>query len=92
MTYPLIGTNGISVPQLCNKVLIDIRGPNVGGIGFILSNKGDGGTLENFALPIDAVEDLTGLDFFPVVADTLEEAVHVNRAACTGFGITIRLL
>ena len=44
-----IGANGISVSQLCNKVLVDIRGPDVGGIGFILPNKGDGGTLESFA-------------------------------------------
>jgi endonuclease G len=75
---PTIGSNGISIPQLYYKVLIDIQGPDVGGIAFVLPNESSDGPLTSFAVSIDAVEDLTGLNFFPILADSLEETIEAS--------------
>jgi len=61
---PTIGPNGVSVPNYYYKVIIDSRAPEMHGIGFILPNKSSKSPLSNFAVAIDSVERVTGLNFF----------------------------
>lgn len=73
--YPTIGTNKVSVPKNFYKVILDYYGDEKKAIGFILSqdSKGD---LASFAVSVDAVESLSGIDFFPLLADPEENALE----------------
>lgn len=60
-----IGKNKVSVPKYFYKVIVDIKGPEYKGIGFIIENKRSNQPLEKYAMTIDEVEEATGYDFFP---------------------------
>ena len=72
-----IGRNEVFVPDRFFKVLLDADDPEIGAIGFILDQ--DKGTMgfSDFAVPVDSVEQITGLDFFAdLLSDELEERVE----------------
>ncbi len=69
---PGIGGSGVSVPEHFYKVILDYREPEIKAIGFILPNQGSGETLSHFAVTIDSVEIITGIDFFPSLPDSTE--------------------
>ena len=71
-----IGVNKVSVPKKFYKVILDNREPELKGIGFILPNKGSAKPLSDYAVTIDKVESVTGIDFFHSLADEIEEAVE----------------
>ena len=62
---PTIGPNEVSVPRYYYKVILDRHEPGMHGIGFILPNAPSKMPLSSFAVTIDSVEKITGLDFFP---------------------------
>ena len=64
---PTIGGNGVSIPKYYFKVILDYSEPDIKGIGLILPNASSEEPLQHFAVTIDSVEHLTGLDFFPLV-------------------------
>jgi endonuclease G len=67
LTQPIkgkIGENQVSVPAAYYKVLLDLEEPIVKGIGFIIPNEVSFEPLHTFAVSIDEVEELTGIDFF----------------------------
>ncbi len=63
---PLIGINDVSVPEYFYKVILDFSEPKA--VGFILPNLKELGDLESYAMSIDDVEEVTGIDFFPLLA------------------------
>ncbi len=68
-----IGANKVTVPARFYKVLLDYQPPKrIRAIAFLMSNKGSNKPLQTFAVSIDAVEEATGLDFFPALADDVE--------------------
>ena len=69
---PAIGANRVSVPELYYKVLLRPDSLHPEGIGLIIANEGSKMPLKTFAVSIDSVERLTGLDFFPWMSETLE--------------------
>jgi endonuclease G, mitochondrial len=71
-----IGDDKISVPKFFYKVILDYREPNTKGIGFIIPNASSDEPLQNFAVTIDSVEKLTGLDFFPLLPDNQEKEIE----------------
>ncbi|MEN0048831.1 MAG: DNA/RNA non-specific endonuclease, partial [Bacteroidota bacterium] len=60
-----IGKNKVSVPQSFYKVILDISEPELKAIGFIIPNETSKKPLQEYAVSIDEVEELTGIDFFP---------------------------
>jgi endonuclease G, mitochondrial len=77
---PTIGPSGVSVPEYYFKVVLDYREPGLEGIAFVLANAAADKPVEAFAVSIDSVESLTGIDFFPVLPDPLEDSIegHIN--------------
>lgn len=74
-----IGENGVSVPAAFFKVLLDLEEPQVKGIGFVIPNEVSFEPLYKFAMPIDKVEEVTGLNFFgELMPLELEEEVEQN--------------
>ena len=71
-----IGPNDVSVPNYYYKVLLDYSQPGIKAIGFILPNHANKGSLTEFAMPIDRVEAMTGLNFFPNLPDKVESTLE----------------
>lgn len=70
---PEIGASGVDVPRLYYKVLLDLEEPDTKAIGFILPNQKSSQPLAFYAVSVDNVEALTGLDFFSNLPDDQEK-------------------
>ena len=77
---PAIGPNRVSVPEYYYKVILDNRGPEVKAVGFLMANQSSSADLRSLAISIDQVEQATGIDFFPLLEDEVEE--KVEREVC----------
>ena len=71
-----IGDNKVTVPDFFYKVLLDERGDDSRMIGFVLPNRAGSGDLSAFVEKVDNIEAYTGIDFFPVLSDSLEEKLE----------------
>ncbi len=76
-----IGPHRVTVPEAYYKVIYDATPPRK-MIGFLLKNQESSRPLKEFAVTVDAVEKLTGLDFFsalpPKEQENLESTVIVG--------------
>jgi endonuclease G len=59
-----ISKKNISVPKRFYKVLLDNSGKSKKGIAFIIPHRSSDLHLKEYAVPIDSVESITGIDFF----------------------------
>jgi endonuclease G len=73
---PSIGPNKVSIPKFYYKVLLDYSQPDFKAIGFIIPNQGSKSDISSFAVSIDKVEQLTGLNFFPNLPDQQENSLE----------------
>lgn len=63
-----IGPNNVSVPEEYYKVILDYTQPSLKGIGFLMPNEISTLPMMDYALSIDELEEITGIDFFPEIA------------------------
>lgn len=75
-----IGSNKVSVPDYFYKVILDYSEPSVKGIGFIIPNTGSNELLQNFAVTIDSVEKITGIDFYSLLPD--DQELLIEKTLC----------
>lgn len=66
----------VSIPTYCFKAFADLDGPEKKGIAFVMKNGPADRNLLSYAVSIDSVEKLTGLDLFPALGDSLENAIE----------------
>jgi endonuclease G len=78
---PTIGSNRVSVPSSYYKVILFTNGKEARAIGFLLPNASSRASLSSFAVSIDQVEKITGLDFFPKLDDSIES--KAEKSVCT---------
>ena len=71
----LFGINKIPIPDAFFKVILCTSG-NPKALGFIFPNNGTQHKLEDYVLPVDDVERITGIDFFPALPDDIESEVE----------------
>lgn len=72
-----LGKSRVAIPDSLYKVIVSPYGKEPKGIAFLFANKGYGSTpLRQLAVPIDRVEKITGIDFFPALPDELEKQVE----------------
>jgi len=62
----------IAIPNAIYTIVLDIQRPEIKALGFILPNGENNLPLSNYAVTIDEIEQKTGLNFFPTIADELE--------------------
>ena len=77
--YPIldtIGENNVSVPSHYYKVVLDYTQPTIKAIGFILANESSDQPLSSFAKSVDEVEQETGIDFFHMLPDSIEDSIE----------------
>ena len=73
---PVIGKNRVTVPSKFFKVILSLHGSTPKAIGFIFKNERAIAPLRNYAVSIDSIEQLTGLDFFSSLPDSLENEIE----------------
>lgn len=71
-----IGSEDVSVPKYFYKVLLDYNQGNVKMIAFLVPHQESSKPLYEFVVSVDKIEALTGIDFFPQLADNLEEKLE----------------
>lgn len=71
-----IGHNEIKVPYAFFKVIVSPYVSTPKGIGFIFKNKKENAPLVKYAVSIDSVENVTGMDFFSALPDQLEDRIE----------------
>jgi endonuclease G, mitochondrial len=69
-----IGPDGVTVPKYFYKVLYDPRNEKM--IVFLIPNENSTKPLQQFAVTVDSLESLTGIDFFPDLPDSLENRLE----------------
>ena len=76
---PVIGKkNKISVPEYFYKVFLNYTSKNIKGIGFIMPNEKSNKPLQDFAITIDSVEAVTGINFFYKLSKAQEECAEAT--------------
>jgi len=68
--------NEVSIPELFWKVIADLDGDSPKAIAFVMSNAKLELPVISYAVPVDSVEKLTGIDFFPALDDAIEERIE----------------
>ncbi len=76
--YETIGENNVAVPKYYYKVILDYTDPVIKAIGFILPAEKSSEPLSYFAVTVDRVEEVTGIDFFPALPDDIESVVEAE--------------
>lgn len=87
--YDTIGTSEVAIPNYFYKVILDYSDPELKAIGFILPNENSSKSLSSFAVSVDKVEEVTGIDFFPLLPDEheteLESTYSVSKWSLRNF-------
>ncbi|MCC6726045.1 MAG: DNA/RNA non-specific endonuclease [Saprospiraceae bacterium] len=82
LTQPIkfwIGENQVAVAPSFYKVMLDLSEPEVKAIGFIVPNQTSTERIESFAVSVDEVEQLTGINFFQnLLEPTQEQELEAN--------------
>ena len=78
---PTLGRNEVSIPEAYFKAILRFDGGQMKGVGFVLPNRRSTLPLRSYALSIDSVEALTGIDFFAGFPDDIED--QVERVLCS---------
>lgn len=71
-----IGPNNVSVPKKYYKVLLSFKNKQSSGIAFLLDNTSSKDELHTFAISIDSIEKLTGIDFNPNLNSVDEKTIE----------------
>lgn len=74
--YQTIGKNKVSVPNYFYKVVLDYYGDDVKATAYLLPNAKCDKDLKEYVVTVDRVEQLTGLDFFPLLPDDIENILE----------------
>ncbi len=74
--YETLGENQVAIPKRYYKVILDYREPELKAIGFVLPNEKSSLPLSTFAVSVDRVEEITGLNFFHALPDAIEEVME----------------
>jgi len=59
-----IGEEDVDVPQAFYKIVLNTKDDSRGVLAFLIPNKESNAPLQTFLVPIDVLEEKTGLDFF----------------------------
>ena len=74
------GSFKVSIPEYIYKIVLDYYPPSYKAIAFLYPNKDVPYELEKHVVSIDSIEQLTGIDFFPKLNDSLENRVEAENS------------
>jgi endonuclease G len=73
------GSFKVSIPEYIYKIVVDYFPPTYKAIAFLYPNKNVPYELEKHIVSIDSIEQLTGIDFFPKLNDSLENILEAEN-------------
>ncbi|WP_031426029.1 DNA/RNA non-specific endonuclease [Flavimarina sp. Hel_I_48] len=73
-----IGEEEVTVPSHFYKILLDQRGEEYTMIAFLFPHEKSDKGLQEFVVSVDEVEELTGIDFFPKLEDSIENKLEAS--------------
>ncbi|TGD57358.1 DNA/RNA non-specific endonuclease [Flavobacterium humi] len=71
-----IGKESVAVPKYFYKILLDNSRGEYKAIAFLVPHEDSEKPLNAFVVPIDQIEKMTGIDFFPKLADPIENKLE----------------
>lgn len=71
-----IGKNEVSIPKYYYKVILDYNEPEIKAIAFLMPNEKTDKEISDFVVPINKIEELTGINFFYQLEDIVEEELE----------------
>jgi endonuclease G len=72
--FGTFGPNKISIAKRYYKVVLDVTGERA--IAFLMGSNVAAGAPKSFAIPVDELEKITGIDFFTALPDDVENKVE----------------
>lgn len=75
-----IGENEVSVPEYYYKVIADFSEPELKCIAFLMPNEKSNESIYNYVVSVDSLEKLTGLDFYPLLPDAIENQLEQDNS------------
>jgi endonuclease G len=75
-----IGSENVAVPNQFYKVLIDNNSGKTKLLAFLMPHKNSNRPLYEFVVSVDEIEELTGIDFFKGLEDTLENKLEASNS------------
>ena len=76
--YGTIGDGKVVVPDAFFKVVMVSQGALYSAIAFVMGNDAERYYLADCSMSVNELEELTGLDFYPALPDTIEELVEAD--------------
>ena len=73
-----IGGNNVTIPGYFYKTLLRFDGIKAKTIGFLLPQVGATGNIKDYVVPVNTIETLTGLDFYPELDNSVENKVEAQ--------------
>ena len=73
-----IGYEAVSVPEYFYKIVFNKSDREPKMIAFLMEGKDSTKSLKEFAVTVDQIEQLTGIDFFPSLEDDVEERLEAS--------------
>ena len=77
MEHETIGNNDVYVPEAFFKVVLCLNGKPK-GMGIVVKNNSGTKKRDLYYNSIDQVERITGMDFFPILPDEIENEIESN--------------
>lgn len=71
-----IGSEKVAVPNYFYKVLLDVDHGNYKMIAFLVPHENSNKPLYEFVISVDEIEKKTGIDFFPILPDSIENRLE----------------
>lgn len=71
-----IGLNKVTVPAFFYKVILHYNDIDIKAIAFLIPNTKSAKELSKFVCSVDHIEELTGIDFFPELPDSIESVLE----------------
>lgn len=74
-----IGENNVTVPRAFYKALLRFKNGKVKGIGFIMPNEKSDKQMYSYAVSIDEIEKITGINFYSQLEQSIQDNVEANK-------------
>ena len=71
-----LGSDSVTIPGYFYKVLLRFNGSKVKTIAFLIPQVGATGTIKDYIVPVNTIETLTGIDFFPALNNSAENKIE----------------
>ena len=86
-----IGFNKVAVPKFFYKIVLDYNSTDIKGIGFLIPNNKSSKPIQNYVVSIDKVEEVTGIDFFYKLPDSIEDKIE-NKSDISKWSFKLKKL